>query len=208
MNDEIDIEDLIVRAAIFLKKYKYAESIKTAFEAAVAMSQDDPRHERLQRTLFSAAEQSPGSLTTLKTLGRYYVLRGQYDDALSSFQTGLRLCKSDKSRSEFAVECGSLLSSRVNEGRFGNEAEKNRMLGEAENYFLSALDYGADRAGVYSSLMYLSVLKNDVRNALIYAQKIVDVAGPNDLRAVQARKLLLEESDFNRPDQLDLRHLH
>ncbi|MCE7886485.1 MAG: hypothetical protein DYH13_03155 [Alphaproteobacteria bacterium PRO2] len=197
MSDEIDIEGLIVEAATYLKKSKYAESIGAAFQAASAMAEDDPRHAKVRDILFNAAERSPNSLTGLKTLGRYYSLRGNYDDAVSSFQTGLRICKSDKGRAEFAIECASALMTSVNENRFRNEADKNRRLEQAEDYFHSALDYGANPPRIYSSLMYLCALKGDERKALFYAQKLVDAAGYGDDRALVARKFLQEAAGFD-----------
>lgn len=198
MNDETDIDGLIVEAATFLKKFKYVASIRKAFEAASAMAEDDPRHARVRSILFAALQKSQYSITNLKTLGRYYTLRGLYDDAIVTYTTALRLCKSVGTRAELFTECASVLMTSVNEGRFENEADKNKRLLNAAEYLESALEIGTNPAAAYSSLMYLYTLKGNEERVLYCAQKIVTHFGYNGERAATARKFLEEAADFDK----------
>jgi tetratricopeptide (TPR) repeat protein len=199
VSNEIDIEGLIVEAGIFLDKFKYAKSIQAAFEAASAMTEDDPRHVKVQNILFSAVQKSQYSITTLKTLGRYYTLRGLYDDAMVTYTSALRLSRSTKTRAELFAECASVLMTSVNEGRFENEADKNKRLVNAAEYLESALESGANPAATYSSLMHLYALKGNEERALFCAQKIVTHFGYNNEHAAIARKLLEEAAGFDKP---------
>jgi tetratricopeptide (TPR) repeat protein len=177
MSDEIDIEGLIVEAGIFLNKFKYVQSITKAFEAASAMTEDDPRHARVQDILFSAAQKSQYSTASLKTLGRYYTLRGQYDDAIVTYEAALRLCRSAGPRAELFAECASVLMTSVNEDRYSGESDKNRRLLNATEYLESALESGANPAATYSSLMYLFALKGNEERALFCARRVPRWAG-------------------------------
>lgn len=201
MSDEIDIEGLIVEAATSLDKFKYARSIKAAFEAASAMTEDDARHAKVRDILFRAVQKSQYSITTQKTLGRYYTLRGLYDDAIVTYTSALRLCRSTETRAELFAECASVLMTSVNEGRFENEADKNRRLESAVEYLESALEGGAKPAPIYSSLMHLYALKNNEERALFCAQKIINHFGYNNEHASAARKLLEEAAGFDKPGE-------
>lgn len=188
-----DAADTTLREAVAsLQKRDYLKSAELTFAALRAMREDDRRYKKAEDMLYIAAIQAPDRIAGRIILGEHYLFSCKYEEAMVTFKEAACLSSDNKLRAELFMYCAS---TRLAAAMDGHAHEKYGRLDEAVEYYLTAADCGANLVAVYFALMSLSGLRDDHENMCLYAMKTINVADPDSLPAILAKRRLAQVSN-------------